>query len=306
MSLLVAIRRWPALLVIPLAVGCTRVSDRSRFEGPQEQLEILDSTPLPGAMSVEPNVRVDLCISGRLDPRSVGELDATVSSGGAVTDSEVTVQLVPWLAPGLEERPADLGQPWCEGSVLSVRPRVLLPEGARYRLRLVPNALGWAGESLATEGPLWVDNDAGDPRYVLEFSVAADPPPDPPAPPDGDPEPPPLTLRDLFSRQGPFDPSRPACSCHRDPEHLALARLDLRDPVIAYEGLLGSARARDTGFPLVSPREPSESFLIQKLLRTAEGEALHGVLGDPMPPDEPLSYADIVGIAEWIHRGALP
>jgi len=300
------VTRWAAaLVVLAIAPACTRVSDRSRFEGPEETLEILASAPRPGALGVDPTIRVDLCLSGRIDPRSVDEVDATISSGNSVMDAELSVQLVPWLEPGLDEPPVDTREPWCSGSVLSVKPSIPLPSGALVRLRMRPSAVGWEGESLSTEGPLWLAINEGDePRYLLEFTT--DPEPYvPPQPPDEPPPPPLLTLTDLFSSGGPFDPARDKCSCHRDPDHLALARLDLRDPTLAYSGLLDSAEIRDTGFPMIAPRDPSQSFLIQKLLRE-DGEALHGILGDPMPPEAPLSYRDLLWIVRWIEDGAAP
>lgn len=284
--------------------GCTRVSDRSRFEGSDETLEILVTSPRPGQLGVDPRARIDLCLSGRVDPRSLDEVDATVSSGGAVIDSELSVQIVPWLAPGEDRPPDDTRAPWCGGSVLSIDPKAALTPGAGYRLRLQPSAVGWAGEPLATEGPLWVADEGDDePHYVLEFTVDAGPGAVEPEPPEPEPA---LTLRDLFSAGGPLDPARDTCRCHRDPEQLAFERLDLRDPDAAYEGLLGSSRPRDTGFAMVAPRKPSESFLVHKLLRDDDGSALYGVLADPMPPDEPLAYADLLAIVQWIASGAAP
>jgi hypothetical protein len=297
--------QWEASLVATLAglCGCTRVSDRSRFEGSDETLEILASGPRPGELEVDPDVRIDLCLSGRVDPRSLDEVDATVSSGASVVDSELSLQLVPWLAPAQDRPPDDLQAPWCGGSVLSIAPKTSLSPGASYRLRLRPSAVGWAGESLATEGPQWVPAQSADdePHYVLEFSVDPDPVEHLP----GEPEPL-VTLRDLFAEGGPLDPRRDTCSCHRDPDDLALARLDLRDPNAAYAGLLGSARPRDTGFAMVAPRDPSQSFLVHKLLRDDDGDALHGVLGDAMPPDDPLPYADLLAFVQWIADGAEP
>lgn len=284
--------------------GCTRVSDRSRFEGSDETLEVLVTSPRPGKLGVDPQVRIDLCLSGRVDPRSLEEIDATVSSGAAVVDSELSVQILPWLAPSEDRPPDDTDEPWCSGSVLSIDPKASLTPGAGYRMRLQPSAVGWGGEPLATDGPLWVTDEGDDePHYVLEFTVDADPSIIEPEPTEPERA---LTLRDLFTTGGPFDPARETCSCHRDPEHLALERLDLRDPGTAYEGLLGSSRPRDTGFAMVAPRKPSESFLVHKLLRDDDGSALYGVLADPMPPDEPLAYADVLAIVQWIADGAEP
>jgi len=298
-------KRVEATLVVVLLglPGCTRVSDRSRFEGSDETLEILASGPRPGELGVDPEVRIDLCLSGRVDPRSLDEVDATVSSGGAVIDSELSVQIVPWLAPGEDGPPEDTTAPWCDGSVLSIDPKAPLMAGAQYRLRLQPSAVGWAGEPLSTEGPLWVEAESDDgPHFVLEFTVDPGPHGEPlPSEPE-----PAMTLRDLFTPGGPFDPARDTCRCHRDPDDLAFERLDLRDPDTAYAGLLGSARPRDTGFAMVAPRKPSESFLVHKLLRDDDGEALYGVLGDPMPKDAPLAYADVLAIVQWIADGAEP
>ena len=55
----------------------------------------------------------------------------------------------------------------------------------------------------------------------------------------------------------------------------------------------------------ISARQPSASYLIQTLLRDDDGEALHGVQGDPMPPDAPLDHASMVKLARWIEAGAL-
>lgn len=294
----------PAMLAVISISSCTRITDESRFEVPAEPLEILATEPSAGATGVSPEIRIDLCLSGRIDPRSVSEVDATLSSGGTIMDSELSIQLVPWLEPGKDEPPADVSAPWCEGSILSVAPLAELAAGARYRLRLRPSAVGWAGESMSTDGPQWLASEgSGDPRFVLELTVDPMPVGPPPVPGDEDPAPPPPTLTDLFASGGPFDPARDQCGCHRDPDDDALELLDLRDPAHAYEDLLGSARLRDTGFPMVAPRDSSQSFLVQKLLHE-DGEALHGVLGDPMPPEGPIDYADLLVIMQWIEGGA--
>jgi hypothetical protein len=57
---------------------------------------------------------------------------------------------------------------------------------------------------------------------------------------------------------------------------------------------------------MVTPRRPSESYLVQTLLRDADGEALHGVRGEPMPPDAPLPHAEMLALVRWIEGGALP
>ncbi|HRI10608.1 MAG TPA: hypothetical protein PKW35_22460, partial [Nannocystaceae bacterium] len=59
-----------------------------------------------------------------------------------------------------------------------------------------------------------------------------------------------------------------------------------------------------TGYRRVAPSRPSESFLIQKLLRDDAGEAIHGVRGSAMPLPGAIPYADLVAIARWIEGGA--
>ncbi|MEM7151935.1 MAG: hypothetical protein AAF799_03790 [Myxococcota bacterium] len=299
--------RATLMLLLVWGAACTRVSDRSRFEAVSDELEILASAPRPGALGVDPEVRVDLCLSGRIDPRSVTEIDATITSGSSVTDTELSVQLLPWLEPGTDLPPEDTSTPWCNGSVLSIAPKITLAAGAQYRLRLRPSPVGWEGETLSTEGPLWTTADDGsDPRYILEFTIDSDPFTEPPLPgEEEDPPTPALTLTNLFAPGGPFDPERALCSCHLDSESLAFERLDLTDPTVAYADLLGSAELRDTGFPMVAPRDPSQSFLLQKLMHE-DDDALLGVLGDPMPPDDPLAYLDLLRIVQWISDGAEP
>ena len=59
-----------------------------------------------------------------------------------------------------------------------------------------------------------------------------------------------------------------------------------------------------TDFPMISPRQPAQSYLLQKLVRTADGDALHAIHGVAMPPGEPLPHEDIVDITWWISEGA--
>jgi len=167
-----------------------------------------------------------------------------------------------------------------------------------WRVSVRPTARGWAGEILDTDTEGWTTPEEGSPRFILEFEVAGDAPTEPtlPAP----------TLKDLFAAGEIFDPARTTCSCHRDPEDLAHARLDLTSPQAAYAGLVLDGKARETGFPMVSQQRPSDSFLFQKLLRDHDGAPMQGILGDPMPPDAPLPYPDLLAIAHWIEAGALP
>jgi hypothetical protein len=283
-----------------LAIACTRVSEHQRFEPRDDLLEIVETVPPRGSIDVPPDVQLDLCFSSFVDPRAV--LDAPVTSGAVQVDAERSLQLSPWRGPG----GAPTGDaPWCEGSVLTVAPRTALMPGLLYRSRLAASLRGWNGEVLDTSGPGWTA-EADGPRFYLEFTVApeqADGPGsagesssddggssddgestggDPPGADDP-------TLEDLFAPGAIFDPQRATCSCHRGDDALATARLDLHDP----------------GFPMVSLRRPSESFLVHKLLREPDGDALRGVLGDPMPKDGELPYADYVALARWIEAGAL-
>jgi hypothetical protein len=297
-------------LGLGLLGACTRVSDTERFEASETSLAIVQTAPVDGAQGVPRDGAIDLCFSHPVDPRSISPIDASVTSGESPIDVELTLQLLPWTGPGgaaLGESAQDVA-PWCAGSVLSIRPRVRLFAGLHYRLRFIPRARGWNGEILDTEADGWVPE--GDlRRFYLEVTIEKtaehEPDPDPDAGGGTDtaaPEGP--TLRDLFASGQVFDPVRETCSCHRDPNDLALARLDLRDVDRAYAALVLDARPRETGFAMVSARRPSESFLVQKLLRDHDDAPLDGILGDAMPPDEPLPYADYVMIATWIASGA--
>jgi hypothetical protein len=287
----------PAALVLGLA--CTRVSDHQRFELADEPLTITASVPSGGAVDVPTTTAVDLCFSNLVDPRSILVTDAQTSSGQSAFDSELSLQLLPWTGPGGEALTQPTA-PWCDGSVLSVVPKAELSPSLLYRVRVVPRARGWGGEILDTTTPGWVvEGDRR--RYTVEFTTAA-------TPATVDPPPPVVVgivhFDELFTDGRVFDPRRAICSCHRDPDDLAYRLLDLDDRDTAWAQLALETRARDTGFPMISQRRASESFLVHKLLRDDDGEALQDVLGDPMPPDEPLPYADYVDVATWIQNGA--
>ncbi|MBA3548798.1 MAG: hypothetical protein H0T76_20135 [Nannocystis sp.] len=299
--------------------ACTRVSDTQPFPLVSERLTIVRTIPEPDAV-IAPDVQIDVCFSGYVDPRAVDDFDVSVSSGAIQFDVRIDLQLFAWRPPGAAVGDADSA--WCPGSVLSIRPRAPLRPGLRHRFRMQPSAVGWAGEKLDVTTPGWVQDEAG-PAFLVEFTV--DPEAklpadgdtdtdtdgtDPDTDTDGGAEPPAPALGDLFAPGQVFAADNPACSCHRgaedddDDDALARDRLDLSDPDAAFAGLVLPNRVMSTGFLMVAPRRPAESYLVQVLLRDAGGHALLGVLGEPMPPDEPLAYADMVALVRWIEGGA--
>jgi hypothetical protein len=258
--------------------------------------------PEPDTPGISSDVQVDLCMSTLVDPRTVTDADATLSSGASRFDSTLSVQLVPWTGPGGTPLPEHTEHPWCRGSVLSITPRSPLPPGVLYRARLRPAPTGWSGERLDTDAPGWIENEDGDVHYIVELMITE------PGSDDavdgeevGTAAP---TLRDLFAPGGVFDPELETCGCHGEVGEVAHALLDMRTADSAFEHLVVRTRRRDTGFPMVTPRRPSESFLLHKLLRDEQGEPIDGVLGGPMPPDHPLPYRDLVQIIRWIEAGA--
>lgn len=282
--------------------GCPRASNIDRFPPNDEEIAVVQTVPAPGTTEVPPDVRIDLCWSGLVDPRSVSDVDATISSGNAVVDADLQVQLFPWRGPGGTDLPPNTESPWCSGSVLSITPQAPLPGGVLHRLRLRPTLVGWEGQQIDTETQGWLENEAGELAYLLEFEVRLEDDDD-----GGEPEPDPTgpNLRSLFEAGRIFDPQRGACSCHAGADPDAQALLDLSDPLAALEDLVVPGRTRDTGFPMVTARRPSESFLLHKLLQRPDGGAIRGVLGDAMPQDgAPIPYLDLVEIAEWIEAGA--
>jgi hypothetical protein len=287
------------LLAALVVAGCGQLDDRHRFEPVVGALQITETIPASGALA-DPLARIDVCLSAEVDPRALESFDATLHSGTLTFDTEVEVQLFSWLAPGSR---SDLSvERWCPGSVISLTPGGALQPGLRYRARLRPALLGWAGESLDTEQDGWLTNAEGELLWFLEFRVAGS---TTDAPPEDVPElAPGPTLTELFEPGEVFDPERGACFCHQGSDELASARLDLSDPQTAWTQLVLRTGLEATDFPMVTSRRPSESYLLHKLLRTSEGEPLHGLLGEAMPPDEPLPHADLVRIAHWIDSGA--
>jgi hypothetical protein len=277
--------------------ACAWPADEDRLVADLPPLAVVETVPRAGAIGVTPEQTIDLCMSAVLAPGGIVPTDALLTSGANILDSELLVQIVPWLGPGGGFLQAS-AEPWCPGSVVSVRPVDPLVEGVRYRMTLAPTPVGWDGERLDTDAPPWIEGTDG-PHLLLEFTVGASGEPPVPA---ADP----VTLTQLFAAGGPFDPDRAQCSCHTQPGEPAHDRLDLSDPTVAYAGLLGDARPHDTGYPYVSPGSPSESFLVHKLLRDEDGGPMRGIFGDAMPPDEPLPAADLRAILRWIADGAVP
>ena len=266
------------------------------------ELEILETFPPAGERDVDVETRVDLCFSGLVDPQSIDDLDLTLRTGRLVFDSQLTMQLVPWRDPG--GHPARRDSPWCPGSVISLAPKVALAPGVLYRVLFRPSPVGWTGESLQTSGEGWVTPEDDTPRFTLEFTTTSEPA----SHDQTDEDLGPVTLSRLFEPTGPLSNERPLCGCHRGSDNgdaLARRRLDLSTPTTAHRDLVVPSRTFDTGFPMVSPRRPSHSFLLHKLVRDHDGSAIFPIRGEPMPPDAAIPYADFVAIARWIEDGAL-
>ncbi|MFY0538296.1 hypothetical protein [Nannocystis pusilla] len=269
--------RLAAEIALAAALACTRVSDTPRFEPISERLEILETIPGPMAEDVPPGPR-----STSASPAPSTRAPSTTSTPPcAPASSPSTPSSTCNCSPGARRVSSGTADaPWCPGSVVSLRAKEPLVPGVLHRVRLAPSAVGWAGEQLDVTTP--GGRRRRRPLYILQFYVREpddDDKTDPPAPAP--------TLTDLFAPGQVFSSNNPACSCHRDPDDLAYERLDLSSPQDAFAGLVLPTRRQSTGFPMVVPRRPSESFLVQVLLRDDDGQALHGVRGDPMPPTIP-------------------
>ena len=282
-------------------LGCGELGDRSRFDPVVGSLEIVATVPTQGDEGFDPVGRIDVCFSDVLDPRSVQAFDGLVNSGRLTFDGEIEVQLFSWRAAGRRDALAD--SRWCQGSVVSVTPGGSLQPGLGYRVELRPSPRGWAGERIDLEQDGWIidpsQEDEDEPSYFIEFRTAGSPA-DPPL--EEIPElPPGPALEQLFEPGRVFDPERAACGCHQRTGELAMELLDLSTPERAWNGLVLRQGPESTGFPMVSPRRPSESYLIQKLLRDSQGQALRHVQGGPMPPEGELEHGDLTDLAHWIH-----
>lgn len=293
-------QRAAVVAVALFGAACGELGEPQR-EGPElGTLEIVETIPAAGSGDADPWTTLDLCFSAELDPRALAEFDATLHSADLVFDTQQEVQLLSWRAPASRGELAS--ERWCPGSVLSLTPASSLQPGMTYRVQLRPAARGWAGESLDTEQPGWTTTEADSLRWFYEFAIAGDITDEQPSEaPEFAPGP---SLTALFEPGEIFDPERAACGCHQREGELARARLDLRDPATAWSALVLRTGLESTGFPMISPRRPAESYLIHKLLRTAAGDPLHAVRGAAMPPDQALAHADQARLAHWIADGA--
>lgn len=283
------------------AVACGMEGPDDRFDRAPPDLRVVGSRPQNFALDVGTEISIDLCFDAEVDPRSLDDFDVLISSGTAIFDTQLELQLFPYRPPGRRDGVITAGPAWCEGSVLSARAPGRLRAGATFRLRMTPTARGWDGGELRTDGTGWVEEAEGELRYTVEFRT--DPDDDPDAPLPVDPE---ISLATLFEPGEVFDPERGLCSCHTDLDDVASRRLDLRSASRAYDDLVLSDRIFGTGSPMVSPERPANSYLIQKLVHTDDGEALWRVQGGPMPPEGPLDIQDRARVAQWIAAGAAP
>ncbi len=292
--------RWVACMALTsFAAACTELSGIDSTMRHDGTIEVVETIPANGDVDVAPDGTFFYCFSKYLDPASSDHFDVTLRSGTVFFDIDLELQLFSWADIGSE-------QPWCPGSVLAVRPRTELTRGVLYRLRLKPDLVGWAGEPLSTDTNGWLYDWQGDLRHYVEFTIdtAVEPDIGETGNTDETTESSGPTLRDLFAQGEIFDPTRERCNCHQVEGSPATDGLDMRSPESAYADLVLTTAIHSTGYPMVSPRRPSESYLIHKLLRS-DNQALHAVEGDPMPPVKALSSTELATIAAWVNADAL-
>ena len=315
--------------------SCADVEDPRAFEENLPPIRLLFVLPNDEQSAAAVDSRIEFCWSTRLDPRSVRPGSANLSSGLLNFDSDLEVQLFPWRVPVIGTALAE--EAWCPGTVISVTPQTPLTPGIKYRIRMSGRIRGWAGEELDASTPGWIEDDQGDTFYYHEFTVADSSARTTANPNSGltqqkhpfqisfqldhlhdrqleserpsrnsthqpDQRAPAYTLRQLFSAGQIFDPNLQRCSCHLDSSSPAMGRLDLRSAEKAFPTF--NQRIMSTGFPMVAPRRPSDSYLIQKLLKTDDGQAIHLVRGSAMPPESSLAHVELASIARWIADGA--
>jgi hypothetical protein len=74
----------------------------------------------------------------------------------------------------------------------------------------------------------------------------------------------------------------------------------------ARDALVNVASREVTGQLLVSPGDSARSYLLRKLLATADGGPIATTRGEREPPGDPLTQDQLATIAAWIDGGALP
>lgn len=280
------------------AQGCGRTRDLSRFSEDRSSLMIVQTFPSRGSEKVSKTSQIDLCLSSEIDPQSFVPTNVTLSSGREYVEIDVFIQLFPWFGPASKFQLSETR--WCSGSVISIVPQVPLAPTTLYRVSLRPElARGWEGEAFDSTGPGWQKNSEGEDIFVVEFTTSEQ------SLHPEEQQPAKVMLRQLFAAGQVFDPNSSTCSCHRQADELAHELLDLSTPETAFTGFLNRSELESTGYPMVSPGNPSESYLIQKLVPTKENMPLWGVHGDLMPQDGELTHSDRVAIAWWIASGAM-
>ncbi|MCA9697660.1 MAG: hypothetical protein KC431_09055, partial [Myxococcales bacterium] len=119
-----ATARQPAAAIVTVAgllgLSCAELGEQRRFEDEVGPLEIVQTIPAAGEVAFDPLGRIDICFSAEVDPRVIGEFDATLHSGGLTFDAQREVQLYSWRAPGSRDQLA--ATRWCPGSVISLTP----------------------------------------------------------------------------------------------------------------------------------------------------------------------------------------
>lgn len=242
------------------------------------------SGPQPATHTHPVDAPVLLCFSDLLSPSSIDPGLVSLSSGSRNYDSEVKFDLVDWRLP--QTRP-------CPGSLLRVFPPEALAANTRYRLRVVDRMRDWQGRPLSSQGdPRWIQRDNSR-VLILEYQTdnRRIKPSERPAKP--------VRFSDLSTRNGVLSPQSTSCACHTQ-----AGSFDLRDSQALYNQLRYGKQT--SGQSWIQPGHPSQSYLMYKLLRTAQGHALPGVAGEPMPPSRPLRPESLALIAQWIEDGALP
>ncbi|MGB1276622.1 MAG: hypothetical protein ACPG77_12805, partial [Nannocystaceae bacterium] len=262
-----------------MLAACTRTSSRDRFPATEATLEIVDTFPREGDVGVDPTAVLQLCLSGYLDPRTVDVNTMRLGSGEFPPDTQTTLEFFPTHPRGDLSTIAD--ERWCPGSVLSLR-ALIVPSPVLHRMWIAPSVVGWGGEQLDTETPGWTtpDDPEDDPVFIVEFGYGSADEADTGSDTGDVPSEPVLpvpTLTDLFAPGAVFDVENPACSCHREPDTVAIDLLDLRSPGRAFSDLVNDTSLQSTGFPMVSPRSPAESYLLHVLLRNPDGSGLAGI-----------------------------